>query len=113
MKLVAMDSGSAEVRRVRVGCEYSTLPLCSKRKGTLGYIVRDFDIPMIHAFPNDLEWLFPFGPFFDNDHPVSGQNGKDDLTGIGWVLEGRRAGELATAFVPNQSQLSTILRLLK
>lgn len=32
---------------------------------------------------------------------------------VQFFLEGRRAGELATAFVPNQSQLSAILRLLK
>ena len=93
MELVAMGRWSAEVRRVRIGCEYSTLPLCSKRKGTLGYVVRDFDGLVIHAFPNDLEWLFPFDPFFDDDHPVSGQDGEDNLTGVDRVLKGCRARE--------------------
>ena len=48
---------------------------------------------MIHALPDDLERLFAFDPFFDNNHAMSGQDGEDDLTRVGRVPEGRRARE--------------------
>src|SRR6266508_74061 len=90
---VLMSVRGAEVQRASVTCQGRLMTLCLIFEGTLWNVVRDFDIPVIHPFPDDLEGLFAFHPLFDNDHAVTRQNGKDELPGIFRVLEGSRARE--------------------
>src|ERR1051325_11355291 len=56
-------------------------------KWTLRDEIGNFDLPMIHGFPDELKGLFSFHPLFHDDKAMPWQDREHKLTRIGGILQ--------------------------